>query len=149
MASSLVTARTLPQVGSYDHVKQLILRRGWLHDGFAAHCAASMAAGAVAAVATSPVDVVKTRIMNQAAGATAAAAAAAASGAGTGASAGSAASVVQYRSTWHCIVLIARSEGLFGFFKGLWPNYLRIGPHTLISFVILEQLRALAGLRSF
>jgi solute carrier family 25 oxoglutarate transporter 11 len=48
-------------VGTYDHSKRFILAEGWLTEGFAAHCAASMLAGFVAAVATSPVDVLKTR----------------------------------------------------------------------------------------
>jgi hypothetical protein len=49
------------QVGTYDHCKRFILAERWLQEGFAAHCAASMVAGLVAAVATSPVDVLKTR----------------------------------------------------------------------------------------
>ena len=32
---------------------------------------------------------------------------------------------------------------------GLVPNYLRIAPHTLATFIILEQLRRLLGLKSF
>ena len=89
------------QVGTYDHAKQFILRRGWLVDGFAAHCAASMVAGAVAAVATSPVDVIKTRLMNQKR---------------TPGADGKV--VLQYRSSMHCVVQIARTEGLYGFYKG-------------------------------
>jgi hypothetical protein len=89
--------------------------------------------GAVAAVATSPVDVIKTRMMNQSAHAK---------------TAGST-SVVVYRSTLHCAANILATEGLFGFFKGLMPNYLRIAPHTLTTFIVLEQLRKFLGLKSF
>ena len=53
------------QLGTYDHVKHTILRLQLLKDGAACHFASSICAGLVMAVATSPVDVIKTRLMNQ------------------------------------------------------------------------------------
>jgi hypothetical protein len=52
------------QLGTYDHVKHAILRLKLLKDGPLCHFASSMTAGVVVALATSPVDVIKTRLMN-------------------------------------------------------------------------------------
>lgn len=36
-----------------------------------------------------------------------------------------------------------RQEGIFSLWKGFTPYYARIGPHTVFTFIFLEQLRAL------
>lgn len=56
---------TAAQLGTYDHIKHTILRMKLLHDGPACHFASSICAGIVMAIATSPVDIIKTRLMNQ------------------------------------------------------------------------------------
>lgn len=38
--------------------------------------------------------------------------------------------------------LIAR-EGVFSLWKGFTPYYARLGPHTVLTFVFLEQFRIL------
>jgi len=43
-----------------------------------------------------------------------------------------------------CFLKIARTEGLYGFYKGFWPHYCRLGPHTMAIFVFLEKLKAVA-----
>ena len=53
------------QIPSYDHTKHTVLNTGWMKEGPALHIVSSMVAGFMAALTTSPVDVVKTRIMNQ------------------------------------------------------------------------------------
>ena len=53
------------QVPTYDHTKHLLLNRGLFHEGLPLHVCSSMIAGFMAAVTSSPVDVIKTRIMNQ------------------------------------------------------------------------------------
>ena len=61
---------TASQLATYDQAKEAILaRRGPGADGLATHVAASFTAGLVAAAASNPVDVVKTRMMNMKAGA--------------------------------------------------------------------------------
>jgi hypothetical protein len=40
-----------------------------------------------------------------------------------------------------------RTEGVRGFFKGWLPNWFRLGPHTIISLMVYEELRAKMGLR--
>lgn len=46
----------------------------------------------------------------------------------------------------HCMVEILKQDGFLGLFKGWTANYVRLGPQTTITFVVLEQLRNLAGL---
>lgn len=35
---------------------------------------------------------------------------------------------------------IIRNEGVFALWKGFIPYYLRLGPHTVLTFIFLEQL---------
>lgn len=119
---------TASQLASYDHVKHFLLNSGVLkRDGIPTHFWSSFFAGFIAAAMTSPFDVVKTRIMNQPVGPD-----------GRGA---------LYKSTRDCFAQTIKSEGLFGLYKGFIPNWMRIGPHTIVTFIVYEQLRRLGGLR--
>merc|ERR550525_1967317 len=53
------------ELGTYDQAKHEIISRGILPDGMWAHVGASGIAGTASAVTSTPVDVVKTRLMNQ------------------------------------------------------------------------------------
>lgn len=53
------------QIPSYDHAKHTILNAELMKEGPALHVISSMIAGFMTALTTSPVDVIKTRIMNQ------------------------------------------------------------------------------------
>ncbi|MQL41278.1 hypothetical protein EI012_25500, partial [Escherichia coli] len=55
---------TASQLASYDQFKEMILEKGVMRDGLGTHVTASFAAGFVASVASNPVDVIKTRVMN-------------------------------------------------------------------------------------
>ncbi|KAA8545649.1 hypothetical protein F0562_020900 [Nyssa sinensis] len=55
---------TASQLASYDQIKEMILEKEVMHDGIGTHVTASFAAGFVAAVASNPIDVIKTRVMN-------------------------------------------------------------------------------------
>lgn len=79
-------------------------------------------AGAVAAVATSPVDVIKTRMMNQSV---------------HSASIGSGNAPVVYRSVVHCALEIARTEGLHGFYKGVLGKRML---HDVIGIMFSAQM---------
>lgn len=37
------------------------------------------------------------------------------------------------------IMSIAKAEGFSALWKGFWPSYCRIGPHTVITFIFNEQ----------
>lgn len=51
--------------------------------------------------------------------------------------------VPPYKSTVDVIVKVIRHEGLFALWKGFTAYYGRLGPHTVLTFIILEQLNGL------
>lgn len=53
------------KLATYDHIKHYLINSKLLHDGYACHFVASVCAGICIAVVTAPVDIVKTRLMNQ------------------------------------------------------------------------------------
>lgn len=53
------------KLATYDHIKHSLINYGILKDGYGCHFVASVVAGVCIAIVTSPVDIVKTRIMNQ------------------------------------------------------------------------------------
>lgn len=46
----------------------------------------------------------------------------------------------EYKGTVDVITKVIRNEGLFALWKGFTPYYARLGPHTVLTFVFLEQL---------
>jgi len=191
---------TASQLGTYDQAKASVKAAGWLQEGLALHVVASMTAGLAAALVTSPVDLAKTRIMNQRqrlAAVLAAAAPGASPSAGgvvvgssslagaaavsrhgalpplassalapaalhtsahaaapatTSASAALAAHAAAaqgtlYKSTLDCLVKTARTEGLLGLYSGFSQQFLRLGPHTIVTFIVYERLRQWVGMR--
>ena len=112
---------------AYDHVKHVVLDNGYMREGYLCHFLCSMVAGVVAAAVTSPADLVKSRVMTQPIDATT----------GRGA---------LYSSPLDCAAKVVKAEGPFALFKGFHGQWLRIGPHTTISLMAFEQLRALIGM---
>uniref|UniRef100_A0A803Q9C7 Mitochondrial uncoupling protein 5-like n=1 Tax=Cannabis sativa TaxID=3483 RepID=A0A803Q9C7_CANSA len=111
---------TASQLASYDEIKETILKKGLMNDGIGTHVAASFAAGFLAAVASNPVDVIKTRVMNMRVE----------SGAGP-----------PYSGALDCAVKTVRAEGVMALYKGFIPTISRQGPFTVVLFVTLEQIR--------
>lgn len=107
---------TAGQIASYDQAKQMMLQSGFFQDNVTTHFGASLFAAIVAATVTSPVDVVKTRIMS---------------------------SKGLYSGTWDCFVKTFKHEGVGAFYKGYMPYALRLGPHTILTFIFVEQLNNL------
>ena len=53
-----------------------------------------------------------------------------------------------YRNTPHAITTIFRTEGVWGFYKGMLPNVLKVAPSIAIAFVTYEFVKArLFGVR--
>eukprot|EP00743_Colponemidia_sp_Colp-15_P003616 GILK01003901.1.p1 GENE.GILK01003901.1~~GILK01003901.1.p1 ORF type:complete len:318 (+),score=46.52 GILK01003901.1:39-992(+) len=111
---------TSAQLGTYDEVKIQLLASGYFKDGMPAHFCSSMTAGFLATVVSSPVDVVKTRIMNMKDGG------------------------MKYTSAFDCFVKTVKLEGPFGLYKGFWPNFFRLGPHTIVMLMAYEQIQKTA-----
>ena len=109
---------TASQLATYDHVKEIMIAGGrGTPGGIGTHATASFAAGIVAAVASNPIDVVKTRMMN--------------------------AEAESYGGPLDCAVKTVAEEGPMALYKGLVPTVTRQGPFTMILFVTLEQIRGL------
>eukprot|EP00929_Paragymnodinium_shiwhaense_P005574 TRINITY_DN10773_c0_g2_i2.p1 TRINITY_DN10773_c0_g2~~TRINITY_DN10773_c0_g2_i2.p1 ORF type:complete len:1052 (-),score=153.95 TRINITY_DN10773_c0_g2_i2:687-3842(-) len=120
---------TASQVPSYDHTKHTLLNTGVLREGYVCHFFSSMVAGVVAAAVTSPIDLVKSRVMIQPIDPR--------TGKGT-----------SYSGVVDCLCKIAKSEGAMSLFKGFHGQWLRIGPHTTVSLMVFEQLRRLVGMNA-
>ncbi|XP_054077990.1 mitochondrial dicarboxylate carrier isoform X1 [Rissa tridactyla] len=119
MASSRGALVTVGQLACYDQAKQLVLSTGLLSDNIFTHFLASFIAGGCATFLCQPLDVLKTRLMN---------------------------SQGEYRGVAHCAVETAKL-GPLAFYKGFVPAAVRLIPHTILTFVFLEQLRKYFGIK--
>ncbi|KAJ8301792.1 hypothetical protein KUTeg_020779 [Tegillarca granosa] len=133
---------TATQIPCYDHTKHTLLNHELMKEGAPLHVVSSMVAGFITALSTSPIDVVKTRIMNQKSGQLK-----------YGLtdniplfSLSTGTANKKYTSAFDCFYKTIAQEGPLGLYKGFNPNWLRIGPHTVIMFFIFEQLRVLIGM---
>nr|AEE62752.1 unknown [Dendroctonus ponderosae] len=107
------------QLATYSQAKQYLISVAHFHEGVVLHFCASMISGLITSAASLPVDIAKTRIQNS-------------KTVGSEKQAGP----VQV------VIGIIRNEGIFALWKGFMPYYFRIGPHTVLTFIFLEQFNA-------
>lgn len=122
MATSRAILMTIGQLSMYDQFKHLLLTKtphGMLKDDTTTHLLASLMAGTTATTLTQPLDVVKTRLMNETTG--------------------------HYKGAVDVARSILRDYGPIGFFRGYVPAFIRLAPHTMLTFVFLEELRKYFG----
>ncbi|KAK2181338.1 hypothetical protein NP493_403g05002 [Ridgeia piscesae] len=109
------------QLASYSQAKQLVLSTGYFKDNILLHFVASMISGLVTTGCSMPVDIVKTRIQNM--------------------------KIIdgkpEYSGAMDVLRRVVRGEGFFSLWKGFTPYYARIGPHTVLTFIFLEQMNRL------
>eukprot|EP00043_Microstomoeca_roanoka_P017296 m.180251 g.180251 ORF g.180251 m.180251 type:complete len:311 (-) comp16612_c0_seq4:2973-3905(-) len=110
------------QLSTYSKCRQILSQHTPLSEGILLHVAASMLTGVFASMAMNPFDVVTTRLYNQPVDPKT----------GKG---------VYYRGVVDCLFKTVKAEGVLGLYKGLTALYLRLGPHTVLTFVFWEQLR--------
>ncbi|XP_059155340.1 kidney mitochondrial carrier protein 1-like isoform X2 [Physella acuta] len=118
----------------YDVVKKHIILSGYFGDTKETHFIASFSAGFAGALASNPIDVCKTRMMNQKVNIV------------TTAPAGAVSTSLPpaiYTSTMDCLVRTVKTEGITALYKGFIPNWLRLGPWNIIFFMTYEQLKHL------
>jgi len=48
----------------------------------------------------------------------------------------------EYKGAMDVIIKVAKKEGFFKLWKGFTPYYFRLGPHTVLTFIFLEQMNA-------
>ncbi|KAK7486487.1 hypothetical protein BaRGS_00022288 [Batillaria attramentaria] len=122
------------ELPAYDLCKKHILMSGLLGDTKETHFLASFLAGLAGAIASNPIDVVKTRMMTQ-------------KKLKVAASPGAGAVQVIYSSSLDCLLQAVangqtvKTEGVMALYKGFIPNWLRLGPWNIIFFMTYEQLK--------
>jgi len=110
---------TSSQIGTYEEVKQGLLRIGYV-DGLGVQLTSAISSATVACIVTSPVDVVKTRIMNM-----------------------QREHGMSYSGPLDVISKTIRTEGPCAFYKGLSATFLRLWPHTVFLWMGQERVGSL------
>lgn len=119
--AAVITGVELPV---YDFVKTFLVEHVSMSNGhISTHFGSSLIAGLMAAVAATPIDVVKTRLMNQ-----------------RNLKNHTNDSII-YKGSIDCFYQTIKYEGFFALYKGIVPAYLRLGPWNIIFFMTYEQLK--------
>lgn len=106
------------QLAVYSQAKQSLVTNKVMNDGTPAHLVASTISGFASTVVSIPIDITKTRLQNM--------------------------KNNEYKGTLDVLLKVVRNEGFFALWKGFTPYFLRLGPHTIITFLIMEQLNKYA-----
>ncbi|CAH1131770.1 unnamed protein product [Ceutorhynchus assimilis] len=107
------------QLATYSQAKQNLKETGYFRDGILLHFCASMISGLITTIASMPVDIAKTRIQNL--------------------------KTVPGEKKPGAIQVMAgivKNEGIHALWKGFTPYYFRLGPHTVLVFIFLEQFNS-------
>ena len=48
--------------------------------------------------------------------------------------------IPEYKGAIDVLGKVVRREGVFALWKGFTPYYARLGPHTVLTFIFLEQM---------
>ncbi|KAH8322564.1 hypothetical protein KR074_006993, partial [Drosophila pseudoananassae] len=108
------------QIATFGKVKAFLAQKDLVVQPTCNSFCAGLIAGSVMAVAMTPPDVIATRLYNQGVDAQ-----------GRG---------LLYRGWTDCALKILRTEGMYGMYKGFWPNYLRIAPHSTLVLLFFDEL---------
>uniref|UniRef100_A0A8K9V8B3 Solute carrier family 25 member 14 n=1 Tax=Oncorhynchus mykiss TaxID=8022 RepID=A0A8K9V8B3_ONCMY len=102
----------------YDITKKHLIKSGTMGDTILTHFISSFMCGLAGALASNPVDVVRTRMMNQRV----------------------LSGNPMYKGTLDGVMQTWKNEGFFALYKGFWPNWLRLGPwNIIVSFPSVES----------
>ncbi|KJE94317.1 solute carrier family 25 [Capsaspora owczarzaki ATCC 30864] len=105
------------QLSTYSFSKDLLLRSGHFSDNVYCHMAASLSAGFFATAVSLPADIAKTRIQDMKAG--------------------------EYKNSVDCLLKLVRKDGIMSPWRGFNVFFARIGSHTVLTFILLEQITQL------
>eukprot|EP00566_Odontella_aurita_P014473 CAMPEP_0113578296 /NCGR_PEP_ID=MMETSP0015_2-20120614/29394_1 /TAXON_ID=2838 /ORGANISM="Odontella" /LENGTH=529 /DNA_ID=CAMNT_0000482069 /DNA_START=179 /DNA_END=1768 /DNA_ORIENTATION=- /assembly_acc=CAM_ASM_000160 len=104
---------------SYTLLHEMSVHKFNMKDGPIVDSTCALASGFLATLAMNPVDVTRTRLMTQP-------------------------SPPIYRNGFDAVKQIFLSEGPSAFMKGFFPSFCRVGPHFVLTFLLLEQMRRFA-----
>lgn len=109
------------QLCSYTQAKDKLHSTGYFtnKEGLPLRFCSAMVSGLITTTVSMPVDIAKTRLQNM-------------KSAGVG--------KAEYSGTLDVLKKITKNEGFFNLWKGFFPYYFRLGPHTVLTFLILEKL---------
>jgi len=100
---------------TYDIVKDTIIDRNLMKDSSGCHFTSAAIAGLITTIVASPIDVVKTRLMNSPS--------------------------KTYSGMANCAQQMLFKEGITSFYKGVLPAYLRLGSWNIVMFMSFEQYK--------
>lgn len=107
------------QLPVYNLTKNYLLHHNLLENGsLGLHFVSSSTAGLGVAIVMNPWDVVLTRLYNQKGN--------------------------LYKGPVDCFTKIVRTEGPTAFYKGFWAQLLRVGPHSILTLMFMEQAMKMA-----
>jgi solute carrier family 25 oxoglutarate transporter 11 len=109
---------TVGQLAAYDQCKQILQANG-APDGIPTHFGASFMAAFIASVMSNPVDVAKTRLMNQ----------------------GSGPDATRYTGTFNAMTTMIRTEGPLSLYKGFAATFARQCPYVVVTWISVEQMK--------
>ena len=115
------TVLAAAELATYDEVKGRFLSSGRWQAGLLCTVCTAFVSGFVSTVASSPFDVVKSRVMGQPLNPD-----------GTG---------KLYGGMVDCFVKSSVAEGPMSLYNGFWPNFGRVVPRVTIVFIVMEQLK--------
>jgi len=106
------------QLAGYSKSKELLFSTGYFSESIQTHFLASLSSGFFATAVSIPVDMVKTRIQTM--------------------------KIIdgkpQYSGPLNVLSQTIATEGVFSLWKGFTPYFLRLGPHTILTFIFFEQM---------
>jgi len=109
------------QLGTYSQAKDSAKSMMGMEEGIKLHFVAAMISGLVTTIASMPVDIVKTRLQNQK----------------------FVNGVPEYKGVVDVFGRLVKNEGVLGLWKGFFPYYFRLGPHTVLTFILVEKCKEL------
>mmetsp|Transcript_18823 Transcript_18823/g.20944 ORF Transcript_18823/g.20944 Transcript_18823/m.20944 type:complete len:217 (+) Transcript_18823:3-653(+) len=107
------------QLAGYSQAKDSLKKTGYFTEGYGLHIVASIISGFVSTAVSIPVDITKTRLQNMKYDAQ---------------------GKPIYKNALDVLVKTVRNEGFFSLWKGFTPYFFRLGPHTILTFIFIEQL---------
>jgi solute carrier family 25 oxoglutarate transporter 11 len=105
----------MAQLGTYSQAKEMILGTGLVGDHLGTHILASTVSGFAATCVSLPLDNAKTKLQQM--------------------------QSREYKGMLEALIKTSRNEGIPALWRGFLPYFLRLTPHTIGAFVLLEQLK--------
>ena len=144
------------QLPVYDYAKVFFIRHDILKESPANNLASSIVAGLCACLASSPMDVIRTRMMDQRKLKNIDSSTSATASSNTGCAKltvdTNRAHKVEglksdhtaiYKSSFQCGYVTIKKEGVTALYRGFVPAFMRMGPWNIIFFLVYEQLKLL------